>query len=218
MAYIAVPIIIAANQARTFDAVYDAGMPAFKNAARDARYGVIDAYPNATPQYEAARTQYIKEVARTVGLVCTAAEARPQDDGRQPELAIGTGLAARGIAAVVRHELTCRIGIMEARYAEGTRRARSRVFTSVYKNGPAEAIAAATGMNRRPESIEDIAWAITDGVATQAGRQLEDMAASEAPTLEAATLAVVEGIIPVQTDIERAIYTELPITWPPQGK
>jgi hypothetical protein len=216
MAYLNAAIIAAASQPRTFDAVYDAGMPAFKNVPQNERYAVIDAYTQPAPWYEDARATYVQRMAQTIGLVCTAAEARPSGNV-DPNLLVGPGLAARGVAAVVRHELTSRIGILEARFGESERWAHNRFMTGVYKNGPAEAIAKASGLKVRPQEVSDLAWDLTGDLAAKAGIQLQGMV-QDGATVDEAALTVIEGIVPVQTDIERAVYTELSVARPPQGE
>src|SRR4051812_31716174 len=126
MAYLNAPLLASQQPPRTFDPIWDAGMPAFRNHAQSERYDVIDSYPKESGWYADARTKYMRRMASTVGLVCTAAEAQPRTTDRT-DLVIGAGLAARGVAAVVRHELRSRIGIMEARYREANKRAHTRL-------------------------------------------------------------------------------------------
>jgi hypothetical protein len=214
MAYLNAPIILAARQqARTFDAVWDAGMPAFKDYSRPERYALLDSYPGELDGYTDAQRTYMGNMARTVGLVCTAAEVQPNQAARA-EMLVSTGLAARGLAAVVRHELKSRINIMEARFAESKKGARNRAFASVIKNGPAECMADSAGYRHRPESVDDLSWWMVGDLQNTAARRIEAISDGQT-TLEGAVLTVIEGIVPAQTDIERAVYTTLPIAWQP---
>ncbi|HSX17419.1 MAG TPA: hypothetical protein VLH86_04960 [Patescibacteria group bacterium] len=216
MAYLNAAVIAAANQARTFDAIFDTGMPVFKNVPRTERFALIDKYPSATPWYEDARTPYLRRMAQTVGLVCTSAEGQTRTT-EHPDLLIGAGMAARGLAAVVRYELQSRIGIMEARYQDTTKGAHNRAFSGLIKNGPAEAIAREAGFKDRPDNIDSLSWWLVGDLTTKVGRQIGDMT-QDGVALETAALTVIEGIVPAQTDLERGVYTGLPIAWPPQPK
>jgi hypothetical protein len=215
MAYLNAALLASQQPPRAFDPIWDAGMPAFRNYSQPERYVLLDSYSKETGWYADARRNYIGRMAQTVGLVCTAAEAQPIT-GHGSELVVGTGLAARGVAAVVRHELTRRIGIMEARYAEGSKHTRVRWSGEFIKNGPAEALAVAAGFSRRPEYTDEFVAQLTGDITDISARQLEVMGGDHVP-LETAALTVIQGVVSAQTDLERGVYTQLPIDWQPQA-
>lgn len=149
MTSLAVATIVAAGQRKEFDPL-QAGMEKFRGYARQARYGVIDTYPKEVGWYAPALESYVECMATGISLVCTATEAQKAKPG-QKSILVGEGFVASAAAAVVKHELTQRMLILEGRHeASALRRGdRKHRWGGYYQKRPGRADCASGRLQRR---------------------------------------------------------------------
>jgi hypothetical protein len=122
-----------------------------RQQAVNARWDVVDAMPGTDGQLALAQEGYLARIADTALLACTASAAAEMrgggsvDRSELVEFAVGPGLAARGIAAVLAHERTRRLRAADINYgkATNTRDAESR---SARIQGPIATIAKKLGL------------------------------------------------------------------------
>ena len=199
MAYLNAAIIVATQNQNRAEPRFDpikAGMETFQDEPLRERWNALRAYRAGEWMLDPARQLYLDRVARTVVLVCTASEQGKPGE----QMAIGPGLAVRGIAAVLAYERGQRVGILERLFLEGKGK---RGDGSYSRKGPVAALSKQYKVLRDPFCVAD---ATLPAVRTSITHAVE-AALAKGADLEMTALARIAMERPVITQMseERAV-------------
>lgn len=212
------PLIAAvlANSERTPAPNYIAQtIDAFGNRQQvvNARWGVIDAMPGTDAQLALSQEEYLVRIADTALFACTASAAMERNEGRPvsqselTEFAVGPGLAARGIAAVLSHERTQRLRAADLNYGEATntRDAESRAARI---QGPIATLAKKFGLVEFYEADDVTRVTLREVRGKVAEAILEHSKSGEPMGIADLARRVMEPIVGQQIAEERAVLAQ----------
>lgn len=129
----------------------EVGLQKFGMHPADCRVSLLNTYGAEDLQFEEARDRYLACLAETAVLVCTATE-QPTPKG---VLAIGPGLAASGITAILMAERISRLQGIDRMYA-ATARTAFDLGRAYFRRGPINTLARELGVGRTAHDVAQV--------------------------------------------------------------